>query len=161
MTDARSDERLRMAVAAALAEHAACSGDATTGVWRYICDCGKDMETTSIDHADILHWRHQVDALIEAVKGSGRLASDDLRPAVRRLTASLVAVHPLLNEPYTDMPMLTPWSRFVEPALRDLRDAAGMEHGPVRPFKGLDGDDYRQVQRMERRDAMLDGQGDW
>lgn len=47
--------------------------------------------------------------------------SDDLRAASRRLWAGLMAVKPLLDQPYPDDPRWTPWTRFVEPRLADLQ----------------------------------------
>lgn len=45
------------------------------------------------------------------------------RTARRRVSSALIAVSPLLEQPYPDDPRWTPWTRFVQPALRELREA--------------------------------------
>lgn len=45
------------------------------------------------------------------------------RLAQRRVNSSLIAVESLLSKPYPDDPRWTPWTRFVQPALKKLHDA--------------------------------------
>jgi hypothetical protein len=58
---------LRERLAGAITNHRDCSADATTGEWRYICDCGTVMPTNDVDEADRLHEAHQADAAAEEV----------------------------------------------------------------------------------------------
>ncbi|PVC73501.1 hypothetical protein [Streptomyces sp. CS081A] len=58
-------------------------------------------------------------------------ALDAARQARRRLSSALIAVSPRLDEPYPDNPVLTPWTRFVAPALRDLRTALDAHTTPT------------------------------
>lgn len=51
-------------------------------------------------------------------------AEDDLRRLIRRLASSLLAVQGNLMQPYPDDPRWTPWTRFVEPDLNRLMEAA-------------------------------------
>lgn len=63
-----------------------------------------------------------VAAAREAGREEGREeAAKAMRGPVRRLTAALIAVDSLLTKPYPDDPRWTPWTRFVEPALREVR----------------------------------------
>jgi hypothetical protein len=58
----------------------------------------------------------------------------EARKAANKLWAGLMAVKPLLDHPYPDDPRWTPWTRFVEDRLSDLRrqiDAASAH--PVEP----------------------------
>lgn len=50
-------------------------------------------------------------------------AIERVRKAYRRVSSALIAVAPKLNDPYPDAPQWTPWTRFVKPALRELRAA--------------------------------------
>ncbi|MFD9444975.1 hypothetical protein [Streptomyces sp. NPDC060001] len=50
-------------------------------------------------------------------------ALDRARVARRRVTSALIAVESLLTTPYPDDPRWTPWTRFVQPALKELREA--------------------------------------
>lgn len=64
----------------------------------------------------------QLDALYERLEAAeAKLAA--ARTARRRVSSALIAVAPLLEQPYPDDPRWTPWTRFVQPALRELRDA--------------------------------------
>lgn len=70
-----------------------------------------------------------VAALLSAAREAGREegrreAAKAMRDPVRRMTAALIAVDSRLTEPYPDDPRWTPWTRFIEPALRELRAAA-------------------------------------
>ena len=55
---------LHKRIAEAITGHRDCSADATTGEWRYICDCGTVMATDNIDAAELLHEAHQADMVL-------------------------------------------------------------------------------------------------
>ncbi|MFC8583321.1 hypothetical protein ACFUGD_01910 [Streptomyces sp. NPDC057217] len=60
---------------------------------------------------------------VEAERDAARNTLADAQVAARRLSSALIAVAPLLDKPYPDDPRWTPWTRFVAPALRNLRTA--------------------------------------
>jgi hypothetical protein len=62
-------------------------------------------------------------AEIERLRGTVERA----RTARRRLTSALTAVESHLTTPYPDDPRWTPWTRFVQPALKGLTDALRAE----------------------------------
>lgn len=53
---------------------------------------------------------------------------EEIRAAVRDLTAALVAVSHRLDQPYPDDPEWTPWTRFVSPRLQKLRLLVGLDY---------------------------------
>lgn len=75
------------------------------------------------------HYQNAVAAVIraEAERDAARTALADAKVAARRLSSALIAVAPLLDQPYPDDPTQTPWTRSVTPALRNLRIALGMD----------------------------------
>lgn len=91
-------------------------------------------EQTSRD-AEIEHLRDRLASCRERVgiAADKAIAAEDAiaraRQARRRLTSALIAVEPLLTEPYPDDPRWTPWTRFVGPALKELSDA--LKTGPA------------------------------
>lgn len=91
-------------------------------------------EQTSRD-AENEHLRDRLTSCRERVgiAADKAIAAEDAiaraRQARRRLTSALIAVEPLLTEPYPDDPRWTPWTRFVGPALKELSDA--LKTGPA------------------------------
>lgn len=91
-------------------------------------------EQTSRD-AETEHLRDRLASCRERVgiAADKAIAAEDAiaraRRARRRLTSALIAVEPLLAEPYPDDPRWTPWTRFVGPALKELSDA--LKTGPA------------------------------
>lgn len=85
--------------------------------------------------AEIEHLRDRLASCRERVgiAADKAIAAEDAiaraRQARRRLTSALIAVEPLLTEPYPDDPRWTPWTRFVGPALKELSDA--LRTGPA------------------------------
>ncbi|MGW2223858.1 hypothetical protein [Streptomyces formicae] len=61
------------------------------------------------------------------------MSTDRVRLARRRLNSALIAVEPLLSNPYPDAPNLTPWTRFVGPALKELAAALDEPAAPSAP----------------------------
>lgn len=57
-----------------ISEHLDLTADASTGAWRYICDCGKVMDTGDRDEAEELHFAHQGEAVLAVL--AGRLLPD-------------------------------------------------------------------------------------
>ncbi|MGY0023725.1 hypothetical protein ACVHNB_32745 [Streptomyces sp. YJ-C3] len=71
------------------------------------------LDDLTSDQLDALYQRaEQAEAVIERA-----------HYARRRINSALIAVKPLLTTPYADDPRWTPWTRFVEPALRGLAGA--------------------------------------
>lgn len=53
-----------------------------------------------------------------------RECAEEARDPIRRLTSALIAVEHNLDKPYPDDPRWTPWTRWVEPALKAVRALA-------------------------------------
>lgn len=52
-----------------------------------------------------------------------------VQEARRSVIAALITVHGFLDTPYPDDPRWTPWTRFIEPALRGLDETkAALDH---------------------------------
>jgi len=108
---------------------------ASTGHDPYDCPQGR---TTARCLIDCDHMHSPPSATLPALtddpgvtQASDTQETKAVREAVTRLTAALVASHHLLSTPYTDAPDLTPWSRFIQPRLSDLRHAVGLDATPA------------------------------
>ena len=66
------------------------------------------------------------------------MTTDRIRQARRRLNSALIAVEPLLTNPYPDDPRWTPWTRFVGPALKELKAALDEQPAAVPVPAGTD-----------------------
>lgn len=60
---------------------------------------------------------------VRAERDEYAAALDRARAARSRVSSALIAVAPLLDQPYPDDPRWTPWTRFVRPAMAKLREA--------------------------------------
>jgi hypothetical protein len=55
------------------------------------------------------------------------MSNPEIKASVRRLTAALIAVSDRLDKPYTDRPELSPWTRYVQPRLAEVRYYVGLD----------------------------------
>ncbi|WP_372344664.1 hypothetical protein [Streptomyces sp. KL116D] len=83
--------------------------------------------------------------------------TDRIRQARRRINSALIAVEPHLSTPYPDAPNLTPWTRFVAPALKELTEALDAVQPPAPAATDLR---ERVLKIAKRLEAHAKGFGD-
>ncbi|MEU1800842.1 hypothetical protein [Streptomyces sp. NPDC019937] len=94
-----------------------------------VIDFGYVGNRTQDDAEFVAHAPEDISALLAELdkarteRDELRAALDRARTARRRVSSALVAVAPLLDQPYPDDPRWTPWTRFVRPAMAELREA--------------------------------------
>lgn len=78
MNDPRWTDQTVTLVGRAIEQHLDMNADASTGAWRYICDCGEVMPTADFMRADDLHSAHQAENVLAVLADAGLLVPTSL-----------------------------------------------------------------------------------